>query len=73
MVTLEDAEFVMVCMAGSGLAKYTDALLSFATDTGADSIRYHSNRKGIKRILKALDFEPQGLDGSGQVIYKALL
>ncbi len=53
---LEDKELVIVALAGENLAVAASEIFNAAQKVGCQSIRFHTKRKGLARMLKA--FQP---------------
>lgn len=53
---LEDTELVIVALAGENLATAATEIFNAAQKIGCQSIRFHTKRKGLARMLKS--FKP---------------
>lgn len=51
VIRIEELEMVIMCLEGRGLKKAESFILNLAKKAGCKSIRYHSNRKGLYRML----------------------
>lgn len=61
---IEDNELVIIALAGKDLATAAKLIFSAAKSIGCQSIRFHTKRKGLARLLSA--FSPQYVE----TIYK---
>ena len=50
-------ELVVCCYKGEDLKNVTQAIMQAAIKNGIGSIRYHTRRKGLNRLVKDLGFE----------------
>ena len=49
---IEPGELVIVAFGGKGLLQVTDAILKAAKSQGLQSIRFHTNRPALARLVK---------------------
>ena len=49
---IEDGELVIVCFGGEGLLDVTDHILHAAQSKGLTSIRFHTDRPALARLIK---------------------
>ena len=54
----EKPELVVCCFQGKNLRQVTQKIVSSAKAQGFGSIRYHTQHKGLNRLLKGYEFEP---------------
>lgn len=52
----EGREFIIMIMKGKGLRQCAQDIKRLILDNGYTSIRYHTNKKGMTRLLRAIGF-----------------
>jgi hypothetical protein len=54
----DDKELVVMCLAGKGLGDISPSIMEAARQAGCKSLRFHTKRPALGRMLKTLGFEP---------------
>lgn len=67
---VEGSEMVVTCLAGRNMRAYLGQLYRLAQCNGCRSIRYHSDRPGIAKIVAAYGFNQSGEDDTGRTVYR---
>lgn len=53
----EDKEYVIMIMKGFGLSICSEQIKKLIFENGYNSIRYHTNKKGMTRLLRSIGFK----------------
>ena len=56
IVRQEESELVICCLAGKGLLKVAPLVVEAANQAGCETIRFHSSRPGLARLLTECGF-----------------